>query len=167
MRRKITIVCALAVMLVSGCTKSTIVNSEQPAEPVFETQEGIVLDWTQIGEDLDENFLDNEEYPMAVSINYFVRPEDNALDLTLMVKDTATAEEAVEFADAVIRYINDEAATQDFSYERSTPNSYGGFFKEYSINLIVMPDGAMETKESWLVDMKIPAGSEERIVPVT
>ena len=65
-----------------------------------------------------------------------------------------------------MRTINDEAAVQDFSIETSTEDSYGGFFQDYTLNLIVMPDGMMTDKSVWLVNMTIPAGSNEAIVPV-
>lgn len=165
MKNRALIICAMAAVLLSGCTKSTILSSEGPAEPVFETQEGIVLDWGQIGDDMDEEFVDNEKYPMALSVNYKVEPETKSMDLTLFVKAGTTPEEAVEFADAAMRYLNDSAAMQDFSYERSSADSYGGFFKEYSVNLIVMPDATMNQEQYWLVDMKVPAGSDEKIAP--
>lgn len=153
------------MLLLAGCTKSNIVSGG-PAEPVFETQDGIVLDWGQIGDDLDAEFLNNEDYPMAVSINYSVQPDQSMMDMTLMVKAGTTPEEAVTFANAVVRAVSDEAATQDFSFEASTEDSYGGYFKENALNLVVMPDGMMTDQSVWLVNMTIPAGSDEKIVPV-
>ena len=168
MKNKALIICAMAALMLSGCTKSNILASGGPAEPVLETQQGIVLDWPQIGSALDDEFLNNEEYPMALeegSINYSVDQNEKTIELNLVVKSGTNAEEAVRFADAVIRYLNDEAATQDFSYERSSDTSYGGFFKEYDMHLIVMPEYTMEQKQYWLVDMDIPKGSDEKIVP--
>ena len=54
---------------------------------------------------------------------------------------------------------------QDFSYEKSSNTSYGGFFKNYDLHLIVMPDYTMKEEEYWLVDLDIPKGSDEKIVP--
>ncbi|MDF2888337.1 MAG: hypothetical protein K0R23_2722 [Lacrimispora sp.] len=113
---------------------------------------------------MDEEFVGNEEYPMALSVNYSMDPKVKSLDLTLVVKAGATPEEAVTFANAAVRYLNDVAADQDFSFERSTENSYGGFFKNYDLHLIVMPDYTMKEKQYWLVDMDIPKGSDEKIV---
>jgi hypothetical protein len=168
MKNKALMICAMSAMLLTGCTESHILSSGGPAEPVFETQQGIVLDWDQIGSDMDDEFVDNEEYPMALSINYMVDkedPEKKRIDLTLIVKEGTTPEEAVVFANAAVRYINDEAAMQDFSFEKSSATSYGGFFKEYDMHLIVMPDYAMNEKKYWLVDMDIPKGSDKKIVP--
>lgn len=164
MRNNVLMICAVSAMLLTGCTKSNILANGGPAEPVFETQQGIVLDWTQIGNDMDDEFVDNEEYPMALSVNYNVDREKKTIDLTLLVKAGTTPEEAVTFADAAVRYLNDEAAIQDFSYERSSETSYGGFFKDYDLNLIVMPDYTMKEEQYWLVDMDIPKGSDEKIV---
>jgi len=165
MKNKALLICAMSVMLLTGCTESHILKSTAPAEPVFETQQGIVLDWAQIGNDMDEEFVDNEEYPMALSVNYKVEPETKSIDLTLLVKDGTTPEEAVVFADAAVRHLGDEVAMQDFSYEKSSDTSYGGFFKDYDVHLIVMPDYKMNEQQYWLVDMDIPKDSDEKIVP--
>ena len=165
MKNKALIICAMSAMLLTGCTKSHILASGGPAEPVFETQQGIVLDWTQIGNDMDDEFVDNEEYPMALSVNYSADNENKSIDLTLIVKEGTTPQEAVTFADAAVRFLNDEASMQDFSYEKSSNTSYGGFFKNYDLHLIVMPDYTMKEEEYWLVDMDIPKGSDEKIVP--
>lgn len=165
MKNKAFLICALSAFLLTGCTESHILASGEPAEPVFETQDGIVLDWSQIGNDLDEEFTDNEDYPMALSVNYNLDPKTKHMDVTLIVKEGTTPQEAVDFANAAMRAINDEAAMQDFSYEKSSDTSYGGFFKEHDVHLIVMPDYTMQKKEYWLVDMDIPKGSDEKIVP--
>ena len=165
MRNKALMICAMSVLLLTGCTEKHILNSTGPAEPVFETQQGIVLDWDQIGNDMDEEFVNNEEYPMALSVNYSVDQKNKKIDLTLIVKDGTTPDEAVVFANAAVRYIGDEAAMQDFSYEKSSDTSYGGFFKDYDLHVIVMPDYRMKEEQYWLVDMDIPKGSDEKIVP--
>ena len=170
MSKKITlIICAAAAMLMTGCTESNIVSGKQPAVPVYETRDDIVLDWTEIGEELDAEFVESGDYPVAVDescINYQVMPDSKSMDLTLMVKPGTTPEEAVEFANQVVRYVNDQAATQDFSYAVSTEDSYGGFFEENSLHLIVMPDGTQTEQQYWLIDMEIPAGSNAEIVPL-
>lgn len=165
MKNKTLMICAITVILLTGCTERNILSSKGPAEPVFETQQGIILDWNQIWDDMDDQFLDNEEYPMALSLNYALSPDEQSIDMTLIVKEGTTPEEAVAFANAAVRYLNDEAAMQDFSYEKSSETSYGGFFKTHDLHLIVMPDYTMNKKEYWLVDMKIPKGSDEKIVP--
>ena len=165
MRNKVLMICAVSAMLLTGCTQSHILAGGGPAEPVFETQQGIVLDWTQIGNDMDEEFVDNKEYPMALSVNYSMDPKEKKLDLNLAVKAGTTPEEAVTFANAAVRYLNDVAADQDFSFEKSSETSYGGFFKDYDLHLIVMPDYTMKEQQYWLVDMDIPKGSDQKIVP--
>lgn len=168
MKKKVLMICAVTALAVAlaGCTQKNIVKGTAPAEPVFETQKGIVLDWRQIGDDLDDEFLNNEEYPMAVSVNYSVDLPNKAMELTLMVHAGTTKEEAVTFAKAAVRAVNDEAATQDFSIAKSSDTSYGGFFQENTLLLKVIPDGLMTDKGVWLVDMTIPAGSNKAIVPM-
>lgn len=165
MKNKTIMIFAVSAMLLTGCTKSNILASGGPAEPVFETQKGIELDWTQINTDIDEEFVDNEQYPMALSVNYSLDKDKKTIDMTLMVKHGTTPEQAVEFANAAVKFLNDEVATQDFSYEKSSDTSFGGFFKEYDLKLIVMPDYTMKENKYWLVDMDIPKGSNQTIVP--
>lgn len=165
MKNKTIMMFAVSAMLLTGCTKSNILASGGPAEPVFETQKGIVLDWTQINTDIDDEFTENEQYPMALSVNYDLDKEKKAMNMTLMVKHGTTPEQAVEFANAAVKFLNDEVATQDFSYERSSDTSFGSFFKEYDLKLIVMPDYTMKENKYWLVDMDIPKGSNQTIVP--
>lgn len=166
MKRKVFLICAITAMLLAGCTPSNIVQPTGPVKPDFETKKGIVLDWGQIGDDLDKQFLNNEEYPMATSINYSVDQDKKNLQLTLMVHAGTTQEQAVTFATAVVKAVNDEAAIQDFSFANSTDQSYGGFFQEYSALVRVIPDGLMNDKSIWLVDMEIPAGSDKPIVAI-
>lgn len=163
MKNKALVLFALSALLLSGCMGKRILTEGSSANPVFEVQEGIVLDWSQIGSDMDAEFENNEEYPEALSVNYMVDQEGKSIDLTLIVKQGATPEAAVAFANAAVRYLNDEAALQDFSYEMSGESSYGGFFKEYDLKLIVLPDSTMERQEFWLVDMQIPKGSDTPI----
>lgn len=163
--KKLLLICSF-IFLLSGCTKSNIVTGQGPAVPEFETKEGIVLNWDQIGNNLDEIFTETEDYPMGVSVNYSIDPENKVLDLTLLVEDNSTPEEAVEYATAVMKGMNDEVATQDFNYTMSSSESYGGFFKEFTTNLIVMPNGSQSNEGRWLVDMTIEAGSDAPVVPV-
>jgi hypothetical protein len=165
MKNKAIMIFAVSAMLLTGCTKSNILSSGGPAEPVFETQKGIQLDWTQINTDIDEEFTENEQYPMALSVNYDLDKDKKTMNMTLMVKHGTTPDQAVEFANAAVKFLNDEVATQDFSYERSSDTSYGGFMKEYDLKLIVMPDYTMKENKYWLVDMDIPKGSDQTIVP--
>lgn len=165
MKNKTIMIFAVSAMLLTGCTKSNILASGGPAEPIFETQKGIELDWTQINTDIDDEFTENEQYPMALSVNYDLDKVNKAMNMTLMVKHGTTPEQAVEFANAAVKFLNDEVATQDFSYEKSSDTSFGGFFKEYDLKLIVMPDYTMKENKYWLVDMNIPKGSNQTIVP--
>lgn len=166
MKKHALIICGITALLLVGCTKSNIVKNGGPAEPVFETQEGIVLDWSQIWQDLDAQFIDSGDYPFAVSIGGNADPDNKTLGLNLMVHAGTTPEEAVAYANEVVRVVGDEAATQDFSYATSGADSYGGFFDEYTLDLTVLPDGTQASESLWLIDMTIPAGSNQAIEPI-
>lgn len=163
--KKMLILIASCVFLLSGCTKSNIVAPSLAVEPETEIKEGIEIDWAQVGQALDETFIDPELYPMGVSINYSIDPEQKYAQLTVVVKEDTTPEDAAAYATEVAKGMNDEVATQDFSYERSTADSYGGFFNEYTVQVMAFPDGVYFEEDKCILDVTIPAGEYVEIKP--
>ncbi|MFT4006160.1 MAG: hypothetical protein QM683_11185 [Lacrimispora sp.] len=76
MKKKAFLICAVSAFLLTGCTQSHILATGAPAEPVFETQDGML--WT--GAESETTWMritDSEDYPMALSINCSLDPETN------------------------------------------------------------------------------------------
>lgn len=156
-------------VLLCGCTKSNIVSPDAAVpetemvvggNPDLAVKDGIIIDWTEVGKEMDDTFTDQSEYPMSESVNYAFDESTKSFELTLMVKEGTTKEDAVEYATAVIKGLNDEIATQDFSYETSSETSYGGFFAKNDLKLMVIPGTPYTDKDSYLIDQVILAGED-------
>lgn len=168
--RKLLVLMGCTVLL-CGCTKSNIVQPEVADEtivgesPDMEIKDDVVLDWSQIGNEMDELFTDQSAYPMSLSVNYSLDEANKLFMLTLMVKESTDAEEACTYAEEVIKGLNDVIAQQDFSVERSSIESFGGFFEIYDLKLLVIPDNPYKSSDQYLVDQVVPAGEYQQIVP--
>lgn len=165
--KKMLAVLGCAAMLLGGCTESNIVApSGEAAQPDFTIKKDVKLVWEQVYEGLGENLLDSEEYPQLEQIGFHVDEENKMIDMEILVADGTDKETAVEYATAVVKAINDEVNIQSAYYEKSTDESYGGFFKEYGFNVTVAPSSAAEDESAYLVNDSVAAG-EERAIAAT
>lgn len=146
--------------LLTACTKSNIVSPEGLMEPDLTIKEGIEIDWDQIQGDLDDEMLDQDLYPISETVSFSVDESTQTVNLTAVVKDSATSEEAVKYADQLIKTFNDDVTIQDFSYSKSTETSYGKFFQKYAVQIQVIPASAKEDPSAALVDQLIKAGED-------
>ena len=119
----IAIGCAL---LLSGCTESNIVDPQNgSAVPETGIVEGIQIDWGQVQDELDEEFVGSDDYPCGENIDFYV--EDGNAYMMVTVEDGVSKEEAAEYATAIIKALNDSVAMQDFSYQNYGTSMYGKF----------------------------------------
>lgn len=165
--KKMLILIASCVLFLSGCTKSNIVAPSLAVEPETDIKEGIEIDWGQVWDGLDDTFIDPDAYPMAVEIGGAVEPEKKYAQLTIQVKEDTDPEEAVAYAMEVAKGMNDEVATQDFNYERSSDNSFGGFFKEYTLQVMVYPEGQYFDESKCIMDVTVNPGEYVEFKPQT
>lgn len=166
---KILLLLGCAVLL-SGCTKSQIVAPEDGTravdKPDFEAKADVQLDWEQIGEDIDSIYTDEGSYPMCSgedAVNFDIDPEGKTVQINLFVKEETTKEDAVAYANAVLKGMNDEIAVQDFSVEKSSDTSYGGYYKDKTVTITVIAGNPMSGEENYLVDQTIEPGTDTPI----
>ncbi len=151
-------------MLLSGCTESNIVKPENaPAVPETGIVEGIQIDWNQVQEELDEQFVGSEEYPYGVNIDFYVEDENAYVMVT--VQDGVTKEEAAKYATAIIKGLNSSVAMQDFSYQDDGNSLYGKFSKENVVWIYVMPESTADDESTWLVDDAIVPAQQREVEP--
>lgn len=167
--KRILLLLGCAVLL-SGCTKSQIVAPEDGTravdKPDFETKADVQLDWEQIGEDLDSIYTDEGSYPMCSgedAVNFDIDQENKIVNINLFVKPEATKEDAVAYATAVIKGMNDEIAVQDFSVEKASETSYGSYYKDKTVNITVIAGTPMSGGDLYLVEQTIEPGSDAPI----
>ena len=151
------------MMFLSGCTQSNIVQPDSEtkiADPDFEKRDGIEIDWTQVSTDAEENFEDQNLFPYARDFQFYLEPNKKEIMLMWVVADDLPADEILMYAEDLIKGFNDTVATQDFSIERSTKDSYGGLWKNYSLSFSIVPESSQDDEESWFMSASFGAGVE-------
>lgn len=158
MKRILTLlVCAV---LLSGCTKSTIVDPEKGEAPDFSTKDNIEIDWDQASEDARDLFVDSKEYPYTVGIVFNLDPNEKEMLLNWVVTDDIPKEEIMYYTEELLKQFNNIVAVQDFSIAQSSETAYGGLWDRYGVRVSIAPDGTKEDPETWFVDNHFAAGQE-------
>lgn len=155
MIKKIMLIAGCAVLL-SGCTKSNIVQPEETQGPDFNMYSDIEIDEEQLREDLNDIYLDEELYPMAAAIEADLKTDEGCVDVTVVVKDGTSAEDAAYFADVAVKGVNDQVAVQDFSYGESAEDTFGGLYQDNSINLKVYEESAYQNDGEPMYETQVP-----------
>ena len=125
--------------------------------------EGIQIDWGQVQDELDEEFVASDDYPYGENIDFYV--EDGNAYMMITVKDGVSKEEAANYATAIIKALNDSVAMQDFSYQNDGTSMYGKFSQENVVWIYVMPESTADDESTWLVDDAIVPGQERPVEP--
>ncbi len=160
MKMKQMLLAAGCMLLLCGCTKSNIVQPEtEPGEtmgPDFNMYTNIEIDEEQLDSEVKDIFLDEADYPMAVDLDFSLHPDEEYVDITIVLKDGTLAEDAVAYVDEVIKGINDEVATQDFSYGESSANTFGGLYQDNEIRLKVYEETDYKNGGEAMCDTVVP-----------
>lgn len=142
-------------MLLCSCTKSNIVQPET-YEPDFNLYFDIEIDQEQVRDDVNDIFLDPQDYPMGVQIDVDMNLEEEWVNITVVVKDDTTLEAAAEYAMEVIKGINDQVAVQDFTYGESDDDTYGGLYQDNVINLKIYKQSEFKAGGDPIYENQIP-----------
>ncbi|MEY8339172.1 hypothetical protein AALB16_14335 [Lachnospiraceae bacterium 62-35] len=148
-------------MLLCGCTDSNMVTPEGTAAPDMIIRENVQLDWNQIRDDLNDDYVGTSDYPFGVEID--INADDSNAYVMVTVKDDTTREDALRYATQLIRGCNDAVASQDLGYTASTNDYYGGYAETHNIWIQVMPESTKDDEDTWLVDDVIMAGDQEPV----
>lgn len=157
-KRKVKTIALAAgcIMLLCGCTKSNIVQPEETPGPDFNIYNNIEIDEEQLHEDVEDIYLDPEDYPMASAIDFDLNLDEAYVDITIVVKDGTSPEDTAYFADVAIKGINDEVVVQDFSYGESDTDTFGGLYQDNVINLKIYTESEYEAEGEPLYETQIP-----------
>ena len=164
MMKKLMMLLGCAVLL-CGCTKSNIVQN-QSAGPDFNVPEVVEIDWNQVGEGIEEEYTNTDDYPVSSGIAFHADDEKKEFNLNLIVVSDADKAEIAEYADLVIKAFNDEISIQNPHYEVSGGQSYGGFFEKYTLNLVILPEETPEDESTAILKKTIPADSEYQMLVI-
>lgn len=156
----------VCMLLLSGCTKSNIVNFKEETRvgnPDFETQEGVEIDWTQVSMEAEEIFNDENTYPYTRDFHFYLEPNKKEIMLMWVVADDLPDKEIRNYAEELIKGFSDVAAVQDFSIEKSGPDSYGGLWKKYGLSFSIVPESTQDDEETWFISANFSAGTDFRL----
>lgn len=154
-------------VLLCGCTKSNIVNPETVTESVtVAAQEelipdmniyfDLVLDKDQLKDDVEDICLNESDYPMAADIAFELKEDEERVNVIAVVKDGTSTEDALYFAEMLIKSINDECGMQDFSYGLSGDDTFGGLYQDNEIYLKVYEESAYDSNGEPMYEVTVP-----------
>ena len=147
-----------------GCTQSNIVTpGEGSSDPDMTIRTNVTVDWDQVRDDLNDDYVNTDEYPYGVEID--VNADEGDAYVMVTVADDTTQEEALEYATTLIGACNDAVASQDMEYAMSDEGYYGGYAETHNIWIQVMPESTKDDESTWLVDDVIIAGDQEPVSP--
>ncbi|WLD86513.1 hypothetical protein QU660_08465 [Stomatobaculum sp. F0698] len=161
-----------ALLSACGQKRGTLTESaqasaaaERESAPDAVIHDDIKLDFDEAQSSCEELIQDADEYPLSSYIDTVVDEDSKTITLIWPLKNEATEEDGVRYANELIRAFNDACADQDFSIARSTEESYGGLYQKYAVNIQVFREKDILAPELYLVSMTIPAGTNEAVVP--
>lgn len=160
--RKFLVLLACAALL-CGCTKSNIVQPDSEtkvADPDFSIKDDIEIDWEQVSTEADEIFTNKNDFPYSEDFHFMLQPSTKEIMLMWIVADDLPNEEIQNYADRLIKGFNDLVSTQDFSIEKSSDDSFGGLWKDYSLTFGIAPVSTQDDQESWFISGNYGAGVE-------
>lgn len=160
--KKIIMILGCAAML-CACTKSNIVTPEGTAAPDMTLKKNVKIDWQQVKDDLNEDYVDNIDYPYCVDVD--LNADDDSAYIMVTVQDDTTQDQALELATQLISACNDAVVDQDHNYAVSEEGYYGGYAETHNIWIQVMPESTKEDEDTWLVDDVIIAGDQDAVSP--
>lgn len=143
-------------VLLCGCTKSNIVKPEETQGPDLNIYMDLEIDEDQLHEDVEDIYLDENEYPMAAAIDFELHLDEEYVDVSVVVKDGTTPEDAAYFADVALKGINDEVVTQDFSYGESDEDTFGGLYQDNEIRLKIYDESTYEADGEPMYETTVP-----------
>lgn len=152
------------MMLLSGCTKSNIVNATEETRavsaPDMEIRDDIEIDWAQVSVDTEELFNDESRYPYSRDYHFYLEPKKKEIMLMWVVADEFPDNMIHKYAEDLIKYFNDIVAIQDFSIEMSSADSFGGLWKEYGLSFSIVPESTQDEQDTWFISGTYGAGVE-------
>jgi hypothetical protein len=137
--------------------ESVVNDATYGLDPDLETHPmGIEIDWDQVMDDWRESFEDRSVYPMAHSLDYTRDDDKEYLEVFVYVQPGTSREEATDYATEALKGLNDCVYMQDFSFEKSSVDSYGSFVSIYSTHVVVAPYDTKDDESTWLGEAMIP-----------
>lgn len=118
-----------------------------------DAEEETRFDWEQVAGEAADLFEDEYFYPNTVKMEYEADEDAQTIDLTWVLKNGTSEDEAMEYAVELVQSFNDLLAVQVTDVEFSTLDSFGGIWEEYALTVKVGTEDG-----TWLIDKSYAAG---------
>jgi hypothetical protein len=161
MKKKLILLSAILLMCTPftyGCNSNSD-SSSSSSTPLANTG----TSWDDNINEVYEMALDEETYPYSDSAYINVDQNNLLIDYTIIVADETTPEEAVQYANDLVRAFNDSVSKTDSSIAPSTDDYYGGVFDTYSFCMTIATNESVLNESDWLVCQTVKAGEHTPI----
>jgi len=152
----------LGTILLTGCTPMASNEGSTATETEYEGEGKVTeeIDWSQAAEEATDYFTEEfEEITYALEFDASIDPDTKQITLFALVSDDTAAEDALEYANTVVRSFNDIFVhNQDNEIALSSEDSYGGIYEEFSVSIGIAPKSQKADESQWFVKEDIPAG---------
>ncbi len=152
---------AVAAVMLAGCMPTD--KTEIQMNPDFSVAEKAELDFTDLHNEVIDLFATDELQPYTFidSVDISGSNSDRTIYVDATAVEGVTSEDAQHFAAAMLRKLNDAAATQYAGYELSSSSSFGPLYNDYSVKIAVTgTDDA-----SMIYQIELPAGKDIPLDP--
>ena len=170
--RKLSLLMLVLAALLSGCTKSNIVSPDKgtvegDGKPDLDVNKDIAIDWTEVREDLRDQYLDPygpfADYVLDLDARYDAA--SGSLTVLLPVGHKTTSDIAIAYGEDVLKAVGTYVATQNFYYEAPDEQDtdriyYGSYFDEHDVKLQIFFYDKEGDESTYLVNDVIKAGEQ-------
>ena len=91
------------------------------------------------------------------------KADENRVLLIWSLSNEISDDEALAYGTEYIKAVNDYAATQDFSIEKSSENSYGGLFDKYDLEVQLFREDDIMENSRYIVNQVFEAGTNTNL----
>lgn len=120
-----------------------------------ETEDTSLYDWDQVRDQAEALFTDKSVFPQSVKMDFTADESKMSVELTWVLLNGTSKEDAEEYATMLVRQFNDIVAVQSTDLENASDDSFGGLWDQFSLSVKV---GTEDGK--WLVDKSYKAGEK-------
>ena len=94
---------------------------------------------------------------MGAAFAFELHEDEAYVDMSVVVKDGTSPEDAAWYADQVVKGFNDQVAMQDFSYGTAEEDSFGGYFQDRELHLKIYEESQYEADGEPMYETTVPA----------
>lgn len=160
MRKKLLtlILATMVALLFIACGGSSETTEEKTTS---EESKELNIDWNKCIDDLKSGLSLDPDYTFVR--DYDIQFKDDQITITAAVDDATSPEDALNFADTLVRQLNLYANQQDKNVKLGNKDYYGGIYDNYNALVGVAPIGKTDDSSEWFVYDAITSGKGPKL----